>query len=116
MSARKNGKTQPSDIDPAVLEELFPDADDNPSVAFDFLSNAAFGRIVAAVALMGGMATIFRDSSDNSIGLSLRFGDRKRSYRFTGDDGDVVALEQLANFYHAAYAKTQRTEGPKRVK
>ena len=116
MSTKKSAKTPAPNIDTSVLEELFPDTDYNPSIAFDFLSNAALGRIIASVALMGGMATIFRDSSDNSIGLSLRFGERKRSYRFTGDDGDVVALEQLANYYHAIYAKHIAKEAPKRVK
>lgn len=105
MTRKKNEKFGHSAIDQEILDELFPDRDNGPEFAIDEPGALAIGRIIAAVTALGGMATFYRNRDDHSFRVSLRFGDKSKSYALYGDDGDLVTLEHAANFYEGAWAK-----------
>lgn len=110
MSTKRGSKSDADQFDADLLAELFPSSDSSPEYSFDLFSNPSFARLAGSVVALGGMATVYLDRSDNSIGLSIRFGTKRQSYRFAGDDADDVVLDQLANNYHSAYAKRHRIE------
>lgn len=114
MKGKKNASTGHINLDPALLEELFPSNNDNQLLDFDSLGLDAIGRIIAYSTALGGGCTFYQRDSDNTTCLSLRVGERKRSLELSGDSVDSTFLDQLANGLARIYlARLQLQEATK---
>jgi hypothetical protein len=114
MKGKKYASTGNNNLDPALLEELFPSSDDSKLLNFDSLGLDALGRIIAYTTALGGTCTFYKRDADNVACLSLRIGERKRSLELANDDVDSTFLDQLANGVARIYlAKLQLKEAEK---
>ena len=108
MKGKKNAPTGHININSEVLAELFP-SDDSPVVhSFSESDLAAIGRIISYATVLGGLVTFYRSSTERSLCLSLRLGERKRALLLNGDDIDATFLEQLSNGLARAWLEAEQ--------
>lgn len=97
MTRSKNAPTGHIDIDPKVLEELFPSNNSFALHSFADDDLAAIGRIISYCAAVGALVTFYGSSTERTVCLSLRVGQRKRSLELNGDDADTTFLGGIAD-------------------
>lgn len=103
MTRKKSEEIRPIESEDAILAELFPSSDDNQLVDIAELDLVAVGQLISYTCALGSMATFYGRPGDNSIGISIRFGKRKRSIVLSGQDIDTVALVQFVNGLKVLY-------------
>ena len=111
MKGKKDASTGHFDLDPALLEELFPSTDGAILHDFDEPSIAAVGRIISYTTAMGGMVTFYHSTHYECLSCSVRFGKRKRSLYLNSDDISTTELEQFANGIARAYLANLNSKG-----
>lgn len=82
MTRKKNAKTTIHEEAAPALAELLADGDDSQRFDFDGVDWSQLGRLIASAAGMGAMVSAWVGSANGRFCLSLRAGDRKRSYDF----------------------------------
>lgn len=105
MSRRKDAK---ANVDPhaeEALSELFVDSDDFVFFDFDLVELAPFGRVLTAVAALGGNASLYSRKPDAGIQLFVRVGERSKRYIFDNEDQWNEQIEMIANPWVSAWGK-----------
>ena len=97
MKGKDNASIRHIDDESAFLEELFPGGDNNQLVDINEPDLVAFGQLISYTCALGSMVTFYGRAGDNSIGISVRLGKRKRSVIYSGDDIDTTTIVQFVN-------------------
>lgn len=121
MKRKKDEDTGNIEEEKAFLEELFPSSDDNQLVDINEPDLVTFGQLISYTAALGSMVTFYGRPGDNSIGISVRLGKRKRSVVYTGDDLDTVTLVHFVNglkrlYLHRLTSRPESREAHKPLK
>lgn len=112
MSRSKNAK---AGFDPTVseaLSEYFVDGDNVDKFDGGLIEYASFGRILSAVASMGGSISFYSRDGSNGIKLFVRIGERSRSYTFDSEDEWNELIESVANPWLLAHRKFLELKQP----
>lgn len=111
MTRKKDATIGHIDIDTAFLAEFFPSDDSAVLHDFDEPSLVAVGRVICYTAAMGGMVTFYHSAHYECLGLSVRFGQRKRSFYLDGNDISATELVRFADGVARAYLAHLNSRG-----